>query len=316
MGWIDTAGFPYTFAFLDYAFNQALSIPAGNSWSNTIQWDGASHGFPGITENNIMIIAAVFNDEWHQGYSYPPSSNPFSAYYVDDAVGVLIGGTGPYNPKNPDPASGATNIDINKDISWTGGGSPGSTITYDVYFGATGTPPKVAANQSATTYDPGTLAYNTTYFWKIISWDQDQNLAEGTIWHFTTTTDPNDAPNTPTITGPSSGKPGSIYRFTITATDPDIDDAIFGYLDWGDGTTTEWVGPYNSGETFIVTHSWSEKGTYIVKAKVKDEHGAESAWATMDVKMPANVGITLPFLHCLFEQFPHAFPILRYLFRG
>lgn len=311
MGWIDTAGFPYTFTFLDFAFNQALSIPAGNAWSNTMQWDGASQGFPGITENNIMIIGAVFNDEMHTGYSYPPSSNPFNAYYVDDAVGVLIGGAGPYNPKNPDPVDGATSIDINKDISWTGGGSPGSTITYDVYFGATSTPSKVAGNQSAPTYDPGTLAYNTTYHWRIVSWDQDQNSAEGPTWHFTTTIDPNDAPDAPTITGPSSGKPGSIYRFTITATDPDIDDAIYCFLDWGDGTTTEWIGPYNSGETFVVTHSWTEKGTYVVKAKVKDEHGAESGWATIDVKMPTNIGRTYPFIHWLLELFPHAFPLLR-----
>jgi hypothetical protein len=37
-----------------------------------------------------MVIAAVFNDEWNQGYSYPPSENPFDAYYVDDTVGVSL----------------------------------------------------------------------------------------------------------------------------------------------------------------------------------------------------------------------------------
>lgn len=311
MGWIDTGGFPYTYAFLDFAFNQALSIPAGSSWSNTIQWDGAAHGYPGITENNIMIIGAVFNDEWHQGYSYPPSSNPFNAYYVDDATGVLIGGQGPYTPKNPSPENGATNVDANVDLSWTGGGSPGSTITYDVYFGLTNTPPKISANQSATTYDPSTLAYNTTYYWKIVAWDQDQNSADGPLWQFTTSINPNTAPEKPTISGPTTGEPGSLYKYTITAIDPD-GDTVYGYIVWGDGTITEWVGPYNSGEAFVVTHAWSEKGTYTVQAKVKDQPGAESEWATLDVKMPRNIGITYPFLQWLFEQFPYAFPILRY----
>ena len=39
LGWKDTAGYPYTFAFLDYAFNQEISIPAGGSWEATTVWD-------------------------------------------------------------------------------------------------------------------------------------------------------------------------------------------------------------------------------------------------------------------------------------
>ncbi|MFH1101673.1 MAG: PKD domain-containing protein, partial [Methanobacteriota archaeon] len=198
-------------------------------------------------------------------------------------------------------------------VSWTGGGSPGLTITYDVYFGTASSPPKVSSNQSGTTYNPGTLDYETMYYWKIVAWDQSGNSKEGPIWHFTTLNNPNEPPNTPTITGPDSGKPGSTYKYTITGTDPD-DTEIYGYIDWGDSTTTGWVGPYNSGEAFSVTHSWGEKGTYNVSVKVKDEHGAESDWATLEVTMPTSFGITNPFLHWLFEQFPNAFPILRYLF--
>lgn len=310
MGWFDTAGVKYTMAFLDYAFNQALSIPVGDSWSGSMQWDGAAMGFPSVTENNIMIIAAVFNDEWHQGYSYPPSSNPFDAYYVDESAGFSFG-SGPNTPSNPNPANGATNIDIDKDLSWTGG--PGTAITYDVYFGTASSPPKVQGNQSATTYNPGTMAYSTKYYWKIVAWDQDQNSAEGPVWSFTTTTDPNEAPDTPTITGPAKGKPGSTYKYTVTGTDPDPGDELYAYVMWGDGTFTDWVGPYDSGEAFSVTHSWAETGTYTVQVKIKDDHGAESDWATLDVKMPTSYGISNPFLTWLFQTFPNAFPLLQYL---
>jgi len=62
------------------------------------------------------------------------------------------------------------------------------TITYDVYFGTTSPPPKVASNQSETTYDPGTLEYNTTYYWQIIAWNEQGESAEGSIWSFTTET--------------------------------------------------------------------------------------------------------------------------------
>jgi glutaredoxin len=88
--WKDTNGDLYTMAFLDWAFNEAISIPAAGSWSDTMTWNGAVNGFPSVTKDNTMVIAAVFNDEWHQGYSYPPSSNPFDAYYVDETVGVSL----------------------------------------------------------------------------------------------------------------------------------------------------------------------------------------------------------------------------------
>jgi hypothetical protein len=88
-GWTDTWGYPYTYAFLNYALDQDISIGAGNTWSDSTIWNGNDYGFGSITDDNIMVIAAVFNDDWHQGYSYPPSSNPFDAYYVDETVGAI-----------------------------------------------------------------------------------------------------------------------------------------------------------------------------------------------------------------------------------
>ncbi|MCX6661183.1 MAG: hypothetical protein NTY91_01370 [Euryarchaeota archaeon] len=48
--------------------------------------------------------------------------------------------------------------------------------------------------------------------------------------------------------------------------------------------------------------------------KLKDDAtGAESDWATLDVKMPTSFEINNPFMHWLFEMFPNAFPLLRQL---
>lgn len=296
----DTAtGTQYHHGFLDYAFpmNQGITIAPGETYTNSITWVGGDHqdnhgdNFGDITPDNIQVILGVLNDVDN---------------YVDETAVATIGGV--YPPSNPNPNNGATNVDVNSELSWTGG--PGTSITYDVFFGTTSPPPKVSSNQSATVYDPGTLAYSTIYYWKIVAWGEN-DTASGPLWHFSTMAIPNDPPNNPTITGPNKGKPQSSYKYTITGTDNDS-DMVSAYIVWGDDTITDWTAFYDSGEAFPMTHTWTEKGTYTVQVKIKDEHGAESGWTTLDVTMPKNFGFTPPFLTWLFHMFPNAFSFLRY----
>ncbi len=95
-------------------------------------------------------------------------------------------------------------------------------------------------------------------------------------------------PATPTITGPAEGAPGNDYLYQLTTTDPD-GDQVYYYIDWGDGQTSEWIGPYNSGAIATVTHEWAEEGDYTIQAKAKDTFGVESGWGTLDVTMPVIV---------------------------
>jgi hypothetical protein len=115
-GWKDTAGKLYTFPFLDWAFNENITILSGESWSDSTIWDGSSNGFSSVTEDNTMVIATVFNDEWHQAYSYPPNNNPFNAYYADETVGVRVG-----NNRLPDTPliDGATSGEIEIPYNYT-----------------------------------------------------------------------------------------------------------------------------------------------------------------------------------------------------
>ena len=101
------------------------------------------------------------------------------------------------------------------------------------------------------------------------------------------------------------------YNFTLD--DPELDDIEL-FVDWDDGNTTGWLGPFDSGETQTLTHSWSEKGTYTVKAKARDTYdGSESNWAILEVSMPKNKAVNTPFLRFL-ENHPRMFPILRKIF--
>ena len=79
----------------------------------------------------------------------------------------------------------------------------------------------------------------------------------------------NHPPNTPNH--PSASKTGrNSYNFQTWATDRDGDNVYFKW-DWGDGTTSNWCGPYQSGATAGKTHTYNTGGGYSVKVKAKDD---------------------------------------------
>ena len=93
----------------------------------------------------------------------------------------------PNTPSNPSPTNGAPNVLRTATLGWTGGDpDKNDTVTYDVYFGTTSPPSIKVANQSALSYNPGTLSYKTIYYWKIISWDNHKASTQGQLWSFTT----------------------------------------------------------------------------------------------------------------------------------
>ncbi|MGA2092467.1 MAG: metallophosphoesterase, partial [Sedimentisphaerales bacterium] len=96
---------------------------------------------------------------------------------------ALKPGTPPKQATNPTPSNGATNVGITTDLSWTAGSDAN---TRDVYFG-TANPPvtKVISNGTALTYDTGTMANNTTYYWRVDEKNADGNTT-GMVWNFTT----------------------------------------------------------------------------------------------------------------------------------
>jgi hypothetical protein len=90
--WKDTFGNIYHCAFLDYAFDNELQIEGRDTWTGSILWDGSEHNdgyghpFSNISFDNIYVIAAVYNATRHQGYSQPPDTYPFDAYYIDEVT--------------------------------------------------------------------------------------------------------------------------------------------------------------------------------------------------------------------------------------
>jgi len=115
---------------------------------------------------------------WLSGASTPTSGS---------SVGMGTGdcqcyaGGGQTKATNPNPANGSTSVSTTADLSWTAG--TGAT-SHDVYFGTSSSSPTSRGNQTGTTYDPGTMAEGTTYYWRID--EVGDETITGDLWNFTT----------------------------------------------------------------------------------------------------------------------------------
>jgi hypothetical protein len=87
----------------------------------------------------------------------------------------------------------------------------------------------------------------------------------------------NSPPDVPIINGPTSGGIGAKYGYSVVSADVDGDD-IYYYIDWDDGTNSEWKGPYPSEQSAKINHTWTSPGNYNIKGKAKDIYGEESSW--------------------------------------
>jgi PKD repeat protein len=271
-------------------------------------------------DGSIMGWWWDFNDG-----TYSSQQNPVHRYYTDGDYQVTLtvtdndGATNttqelvvvytpaqnqpPYEPSNPCPPDGATNVSLNGSLSWTGGDPDvNDTVTYDVYFGMTSPPSKVMANQSGTNYDLPTLSYDTRYYWKIVAWDNHGALTLGPIWSFNTISAPNTPPYIPGDPTPTNGS-SNVSVFTDlswTGGDPDAGDTVTYDVYFG---TTSPPGKIvnNQTNTSYDTGTMACETTYYWRIVSWDDHNASTAgplWcftteAQSDVT-PPTVAITSP----------------------
>jgi hypothetical protein len=119
-------------------------------------------------------------------------------------------------------------------------------------------------------------------------------------------------PRAPTITGPSTGKPGIEYDYVFKSKDEEGDDIRY-IINWGD-KTSDTTNFYPSGTNVTVSHTWATKGIYTITAKAEDEYGYISKETTKAVTIPKNKIIDNPILR-FFENHPNLFLILQILFQ-
>jgi len=98
----------------------------------------------------------------------------------------------------------------------------------------------------------------------------------------------NTAPEVPpTPKGPETGKKGSFYYFYTSAIDIE-NDRVYYLFDWGDGTDSGWLGPFNSGEEVKTRHKWGAVDNYSIYVKAKDDYDKSESYWCAD---PLNISI-------------------------
>lgn len=118
-------------------------------------------------------------------------------------------------------------------------------------------------------------------------------------------------PNPPSISGPTSGKPGVKLPYRFNAVDPDGDFVKY-VIDWDDGNveTTDF---YPSGTDVMVYHKWYQRGTFTINVTAIDIYKAESDWTILEVTMPRDRATHNSLFYRLLEQFPLLEKIVCYI---
>jgi len=152
--------------------------------------EGAESTFVGNQTDTFIVVG-------FPGFPFPDGLAPGTTYFwrIDE-----VNDTEPNSPWKgdvwsfsippktayfPEPADGAESVDIDVQLSWTGGF--GSKL-HTVYFGETFEEVENATggqNQGTATYNPGTLKMARTYYWRVDEFDIVETH-KGDVWSFTT----------------------------------------------------------------------------------------------------------------------------------
>ncbi|MFN7933200.1 MAG: DUF4091 domain-containing protein [Bryobacteraceae bacterium] len=106
----------------------------------------------------------------------------------------------PSVPLNVSPSNGTTVSNLTPALQW----APSTNATsYDVYFGSS-TSPALAGTLAGTSYSPGTLSGNSTYYWKVVAKNTTGSTTSA-VWSFQT---PAVLSGTPSNPAPANGATG------------------------------------------------------------------------------------------------------------
>jgi hypothetical protein len=214
------------------SLNVDVSTNGGAGWFNVWKYQGFSI-YPmsyqldlssAIAGHSNVMLAFRFDSEgWLSGDFWQIDNVQLEVY-----GGEPQPGDPPGQASAPIPSNGASGLGIESNLSWSAGTD---ATSHDVYFGTNSSLNGGAfkGSQGGTGYDPGTLDYGTTYYWRIDEVNSD-GTTTGVVWSFATEAAPV-LPGVAANPNPSDGASGvstsAVLDWTEGA-DTDSHDVYFG----------------------------------------------------------------------------------------
>lgn len=163
-----------------------ISTDGGNTWSssNILKlWD-ATNPIP-LAGEHVVINLTPYSGLVKFGIYAKSAISAMNVYdndiYVDNFA--LVDPTAiPDCIAGGSPADSATGVEPTMALSWS---ASANTLGYKVYFGTTNPPPFIGNLGNVTTYAP-VMAYNTTYYWKVVPFNAGGDAVGCPVWTFKT----------------------------------------------------------------------------------------------------------------------------------
>ncbi|HRX77060.1 MAG TPA: hypothetical protein P5342_06325, partial [Candidatus Cloacimonadota bacterium] len=123
----------------------------------------------------------------------PDPASPPTAYSRTSSINriqlVFPSTSAPLAPTLVSPSDEATGVALNALLTWSATAGGGDATSYDVYMDTVNGSTLVSNDQAGTSYSP-TLAYSTTYHWKVVASNAIGDSPASEVWTFTTIPDP------------------------------------------------------------------------------------------------------------------------------
>jgi len=135
------------------------------------------HAWNGASPNQTWYLGA--RDRASGEVGYIDFFELWVTYSVNDS---------PDEPSDEDPSDGDTDVSISKNLDWSCSDPNNDTLYYTVYFEKNDSTPTdtIKTNATGSSADPGTLDYNSHYYWQVKADDQNGGVTLGSVWDFYT----------------------------------------------------------------------------------------------------------------------------------
>ncbi len=200
-------------AWIQYAFDRVYRLDRMWVWNSNQLLESVL----GFGARNVTIECSTDGSNWTTLGDFEFAEAPSAAGYAHDTTVNFAGAAAQYvkltiksnwggvvpqcglsevrffyiptQPRQPDPAAGATGVDVDTILNWRSGREAAS---HKVWFGtdnqavADGTAPAQIVTEHS--FDPGPLAFGRTYYWKVAEVNDaaSPNVWEGDLWSFST----------------------------------------------------------------------------------------------------------------------------------